>query len=346
MKVVIDLSPLRSGHQYRGIGVYTKNLYKALQKYDTANEYVLTTNTYQANADVIHYPFFDFYFLTLPFNKQKNTVITIHDVIPLIFKEHYPAGKRGDVKYWFQRQSLKGVTRVITDSQQSKEDIQKYLNVSSEKISSVHLAASEELKPMTKKQVDTIKQKYGLTKPYVLYVGDINYNKNLPRLIKCFSQAQSPFDLVLVSKALSQPIREAQEIRRLIQHYDLEGKVKILTRVPIKPLSELASLYTGAYFYIQPSLYEGFGLPVLEAWACKTPVLSSNAGSLKEIVTDHAIVFDPSNESEMVKAIASLGAMSKQQRNNWIRLGEKRNKDFSWKKTALETSRIYQSLLS
>lgn len=345
MKVVIDLSPLRSGHQYRGIGVYTKNLYKALQKYDTANEYVLTTNTYQANADVIHYPFFDFYFLTLPFNKQKNTVITIHDVIPLIFQEHYPSGKRGNLKYWFQRQSLKGVSRIITDSQQSKDDIQKYLHVSSEKISRVYLAASEELGPVTKKQVDTIKQKYGLTKPYLLYVGDINYNKNLPRLIKCFSLAQSPLDLVLVSKSLGQPIREAEEIWRLIRHYDLEGKVKILTHVPIKPLSELASLYTGAYFYIQPSLYEGFGLPVLEAWSCKTPVISSNAGSLKEIVTDYAIIFDPNNESEMVKGIHSLGTMSKQQRNNWIRLGEKRNKDFNWKNIALEMSRIYQSLL-
>jgi glycosyltransferase involved in cell wall biosynthesis len=345
MKIVIDLSPLRSGHQYRGIGVYTRNLFKALKKYDTKNQYVLTTKTYQAQADIIHYPFFDFFFLTLPFNKADKTVITIHDVIPLIYRDHYPAGIRGKLKFSFQKQSLRGVKRIITDSEQSKHDIEKYLNQPSDKVKKVYLAADERFKPVTKSVLDKMKLKYDIQGSYILYVGDVNYNKNILGLINAYAQAKIPQKLILVSKALGNNIEESNQIKQLIQRLDLEGKVLVLSNVPLEPLDDITSLYTGADFYIQPSFYEGFGFPVLEAWACNTMVVSSKGGSLNEVVGEAGITFNPLDEFEFKTKLRQAAHMSIEERRSWQQKGRKRLAQFSWEKTARETAKIYQELL-
>src|SRR5690606_12186116 len=126
---------------------------------------------------------------------------------------------------------------------------------------------------------------------------------------------QEDIDLVLVSRALhANSTPEAQEILGTIDKWNVHNRVKVLSNVPLKPKSVLASLYAGAYWYVQPSLYEGFGLPVLEAMQCGTPVISSLGGSLKELVDEsNAIVFQPESEEQMVKALdVAIGLTDKQ----------------------------------
>ena len=92
MKVAIDISPLEGDHRFRGIGTYTQQLVEALKKVDKKNVYLLTTKPASSDADVVHYPYFDFFFLTLPLNRKAPTVVTIHDAIPLVYPQHYPPG--------------------------------------------------------------------------------------------------------------------------------------------------------------------------------------------------------------------------------------------------------------
>ena len=135
MKVAIDVSPLKNANRYRGVGIYTQQLVKSLQSLNISNFscQLIEDKTMVKDSDLIHYPFFDLFFLTLPLKKEKPTVVTIHDVIPLVFSEHYPVGLRGAFKFQIQKNSLKNVRAVITDSENSKKDIFKYLNYPKEK---------------------------------------------------------------------------------------------------------------------------------------------------------------------------------------------------------------------
>src|SRR4030042_2277645 len=154
MKVAVDISPLKNENRYRGVGIYTKQLVKALQSLNISNFscQLIENKAMVKDSDLIHYPFFDLFFLTLPLKKSKPTVVTIHDVIPLIFPEHYPAGIRGNSKFQVQNLSLRGVKAIITDSENSKRDIFKYLRYPKEKIYVVPLAPGQEFKPITNQQ--------------------------------------------------------------------------------------------------------------------------------------------------------------------------------------------------
>jgi glycosyltransferase involved in cell wall biosynthesis len=344
MKIAIDVSPLTSHHAYRGIGVYTDELTKALQKLNTNHEIVLKSNTSTKVYDLIHYPYFDFFFLTLPNNKSTPVVVTVHDAIPLRYPLHYPRGLRGSIKFLIQKKRLSKADAIITDSEASKQDIGRWLYPDTSKIERIYLAAPGGMIRQPESGVRKVKKKYGITEQYLLYVGDINYNKNLPALIEAYAQAHLPAQLVLVSKAFAHDIPEADGLRNQIKRLSLEKEVVLLSEVASK--EELAGLYSGAYWYIQPSLYEGFGLPVLEAWSCNVPVISSNGGSLREVVQDAALLFDPNNILSMVSTIQKGSLFNKTEREVWIRKGTNRLKAFSWEKTATQTLAVYEKVLS
>jgi len=345
MKVAIDITPLDSGHQYRGIGVYTKNLVEALKNLQDGNEYILTNNPNDELADVVHYPFFDLFFLTLPITKNVPTVVTIHDVIPLKFPQHYPSGLRGKVKLWWQKQSLKGASAIITDSDVSKADIEKYLKMAENKIHRVYLAADENLTPMSRPEYIRYLMKYDLDRPYLLYVGDINFNKNIPGLIGAYQYFSEQMDLVMVSKAMGGDSEEAANIKQLINSLKLEEKVRLLTNVPFDEIDDMRALYSGATAYIQSSYYEGFGLPILEAMKCMTPVVTSEGGSLKEIAGNGAIMFDTYKDGSLVKAIKHVLNLSVEERNGLIKKGMTNARRYSWEKTAKNTVKVYERIV-
>ncbi len=341
MRVAIDVSPLETGHQFRGVGFYTKRLVKALKEFDRENEYILSTGRQPpATSDLVHYPYFDLFFLTLPMKKIAPTVVTIHDVIPLIFPEKYPKGIKGWLKFQIQKFSLKGAKAVITDSQNSKKDIIKYLGFPKEKSYVIPLAAGEEFKPLAK-----TRRKYSLPERFVLYVGDINWNKNIPGLVRACEKAKIP--LVIVGKqAVSQDYDRAHpENQDLVW---LQKKIEenpLLTALGFVSTQDLVAIYNLASVYCQPSFYEGFCLPVLEAMACGTPVVCSQTSSLPEVVGEAAVLVDPSNADDVYRGIKRL--IEDEKLSDSLRQkGLQQARRFSWQKTARETINVYKKVLA
>jgi len=350
MKVVIDILPLHTGHKTRGIGTYTRELSRALRQADKANAYILTTRPREiTNISLVHYPYFDLFFHTLPLKKTTRTVVTIHDVIPLIFPRWFRPGIRGRFRFWLQALALRKVDAIITDSHNSREDIVKYLKIDPQKIHVIPLAAAAEFShPLSSRQLSKIRTKYNLPGQYLLYVGDINPHKNLPRLLEAFksvSSAHPALGLVLVSRALSQPIREAKQLKDLITRLNLTKSVKLLTTVPFDPLKNLVGIYSLSSAYVHPSLYEGFGLPVLEALTVGTPVVCSAVASLPEVYGESALTFDPSNTASLTAALNRLLDMTLSQKDYLITTGKDQASHFSWHQTALRTIAVYQELI-
>lgn len=344
MRVAIDISPLHQYNHHRGIGTYARNLAESLREVGADHQFDLIKSTRSLNEyDLVHYPFFDLFFLTLPFSKPKPTIVTIHDVIPLVYPDKYLPGIRGKIKHRLQKLSLGNVKHIITDSQTSKKDIIEYLSVDPHMINSIPLAPGKEFFPRNKKDVKAVLSNYEITQPYLLYVGDINYNKNLVALVKAFGEVDPDCNLVLVSRALTTDIPESRQIRRAIKKTRHPERVKVLTDVG----DELSALYSGAEWYIQPSLYEGFGLPVLEAMACKAPVISSIGGSLREIVNDQvAVTFDPLKPESMAWAIDHALLLSNKSRQKYATKGHEHAQGYSWKKTANKTLEIYSRYIT
>ncbi len=347
MKVAIDITPLESAHRARGVGVYTKNLIDALETYGKQHTYIYFTGKQLVpqDADIVHYPYFDPFFLTLPLVKRKPAVVTVHDLIPLVFPYKFPAGVRGAVKWQVQKVSLRGASRIIADSLSSKNDIARIAGVKKEIIDTVYLAPDPAYRPITDQStLAGIRRKYSLPKQFILFVGDVNWNKNVIGLLRAFVTLRKRKELmqsklVLVGGAFGDDtLSETQEINQFIREFDLEHVVITPGNVP---LDELAGFYSMASVYVQPSHYEGFGLPVLEAMACGCPVVCTNTSSLKEIAGP-AIQVGPKPED----ILTGITGMLKVDRNiqsdrqfEWVR-------QFTWRRVAGETISVYERVLA
>lgn len=354
MKIAINIFPLKSKHKDRGIGLYTSNLIENLKKHNDIEIQEFLNISEINNADLIHYPWFDFYFPTLRLTKSIKTVVTIHDVIPLIFPNQYPIGIRGRFNLFRQKYELKKVNHVITDSYVSKNDIERYLKVTNEKISVVHLAANEKFQTQSETKLLYVKRKYKLPDQFLLYVGDANWVKNLPFLIEGFNKLIKDEDfkhvkLVLVGGVFLKNVEnfEHPELQSLRQVNNLMKEFNISDNI-IKPgdldLEEIVAFYNLSTIYIQPSLYEGFGLPLIEAFSCGTPVVSSERGSLKEIGKDAAIYFNPENSAQFVSIIKEV-LRNKSLREKLSKLGLRQAEKFSWNKVAEDTKNIYLKII-
>ncbi|MEK7090952.1 MAG: glycosyltransferase family 1 protein [Patescibacteria group bacterium] len=328
IKVGFITSPLHDANAARGVGSYTRRLLERLKVQSSRfnieileikNDHELQTMNYE----LVHYPYFDLFRHTLPiFNKSK-IVVTLHDVIPLEFPDHYPPGLRGRLNLQLQKLALANVERVITVSYASVQAIRKYLLVPHAKLKLVYEAAD----PMFKK-ISKPKNKYHLPKKFVLYVGDVNWNKNIPNLVKACEQINYP--LVIVGK-------QATEVEKLdLNHAELRHLQGVdwsaVIRSGFVADEDLVHIYNLATVYCQPSLSEGFGLPVVEALACGTPVACSNTSSLPEIAEDNATYFNPYDVDDMSQAI--INAKPPQSKPM-----------FSWEETAKLTLMVYREIL-
>ncbi len=343
-------TPLTSGHSTRGVGFYTQSLLDHLKIIGPSqgvdiHEIRALTDLNSTPVDLIHYPYFDLFYHTLPLFKNTKTVVTIHDVVPLKFPSHYPPGIKGWVNFQFQKLSLVSVGQIITVSHASVLDLRRYLSVPDSKIKLVYSAAPDSFRPLADKTaVSQIKAKYHLPDKFVLYVGDINWNKNLPALVTACLELN--LSLVLVGK-------NAADIEHLNLHhpelYHLLPLLPLLSSPLIKRLGFISQeekivLYNLATLYCQPSLAEGFGLPVLEAMACGCPVACSELSSLPEIAGGAARLFNPYDPADIKSAISSI-AFSAPLQKSLRNKGLTRAAQFSWDKTALGTIQVYQELL-
>lgn len=349
MKVAIDISPLRSASKYRGIGKYTEKLIEALKKLPVEDFRLLLLEgeSVPADCDLVHYPFFDLFSLTLPLVKPKPTVVTVHDVIPLLFPRRYPSGWRGRFKLAVQKFSLKGATAIITDSHNSKRDIAGYLAYPQERIFVVYLGPSEDfVSAPSRAAIMGVKNKYRLPDKFALYVGDVNYNKNIPCLVRACQKIGLPLVIVgrqAAEKNFDRSHPENQDLVWLQEKIKEQEKPSIFALGYI-PEKELLAVYLLAVVYCQVSLSEGFGFPPLTAMNCGCPVIASRRGSLPEVCGAAAFYVDPEDEESLARGIKRLITDDKTRRN-LIAEGFRQVKKFTWQKTARQTYEIYKKLV-
>jgi len=352
MKVYFNTKPLENNDRFRGVGYYTKNLLTQFKKIEKKGGMKLVDSVDE--ADIVHYPFFSPFFLSLPQKFNKPTLITVHDLIQLRLPKHFPPGIRGKINWWRQKRRLSNLAGIITVSRHSRRDIIELANYPKEKIHFAHLAANEKFQLMTdKKRLRRIRVKYSLPEKFILYVGDINYNKNVPSLVRACQQLKIP--LVIVGKSAvavdyDRDHIENQDLVWLQKKYNVSsikyrGKEKKLFLLGFVSTEDLAALYNLATIYCQPSFYEGFGLPLLEAMACGCPILSSNQASLPEIGGKGVLYFNPYQKNDLKKSVNSLYS-NEAKRKRIAKEGLKRVKEFSWSKTAAKTLKIYEKTLN
>jgi glycosyltransferase involved in cell wall biosynthesis len=352
MKIGIDFSPLSSGHflqhRVRGTGFYLANLKESLEKNFPENEYTFFKRGKKLPNDIelIHYPYFEPFFLTLPFKNKVKTVVTVHDLTPLVFKEYFPPGRKGQLKWQIQKRALKNADMIITDSNSSKNDIHKYTGIPVSKIEVVYLASSPHFKKSSKnkEQRTKISKKYQLPDNFLLYVGDATWNKNLSNLIKAVNMTN--YSLVIAGSAFknkdfdrSNPWnKDLHEARVLAEAND---KIKVLGFVPDE---DLVALYNLATAFIMPSYYEGFGLPVLEAMSSGCPVITTKKGSIPEVADSAAYFVEPDSVESIKEGIDEV-MENEDLRKALSEKGLTQARRFDWKKTAFNTLKVYEKVL-
>jgi glycosyltransferase involved in cell wall biosynthesis len=346
MKVAFDTGPLKGGDAVRGIGVHSRILLEHLKKIkDIKIDAVDTRSADLSKYDIVHYQKFHPYFFSLPFTKNKPSVLTIHDLIYLIYPGNYPAGIKGNLRYFIQKFLVKKMDAIITISETSKKDIVRFLGIPKEKIFAIHLAPREIFRPIDDNRfLGEIKAKYKLPDKFVLYVGDVNYNKNLLGLATACKYAKVP--VVIVGKqATSEEFgRNHPENRPLVTLLEKYGKDKDVIRLGFVEDSDLVGIYNLASLYCQPSFYEGFGLPVLEAFAAGCPVVAAKNQALVEIGEPACLFADPRDPDDIAKKI-SMVLEDSELREQLIETGKVLVKNYSWAKTARQTAEIYRKVL-
>jgi glycosyltransferase involved in cell wall biosynthesis len=373
MRIGIDCRFYSSS--FTGIGRYTYELVKNLLKIDKKNEYVLFFNEqeyssfchscpeslrdrnlknckailvnakhysleeqtiflkklYEAKLDLMHFTHFN-----APILYRKPCVVTIHDLTP----SFYPGKKFNKLHYKLAynlilSSIIKRSKKIIAVSKHSKNDTLKSFPKTKEKIKVIYESVAEEFLKNPKEK------KLNRSKDYILYTGVWRNHKNLLGLIQAFAKLikEKKLNANLVITGKEDPYYP--EIKTTISELKLEKSV-ILTGLVSE--QKLISLYHNAKLYVFPSFYEGFGLPILESFASKIPLVCSNASSIPEIAgKNNAVFFDPYNIDDMAEKILQVWNDENLQKK-LIENGEKRLKNFSWEKMAKETLKIYESI--
>lgn len=345
MRIAIDVSPLESGHKVRGVGFYLEHLKSSLLEYSPEHEYLFFSQKEEITKDIdlVHYPYFDPFFLTLPLAKKYKTVVTVHDLTPLVFPKHFPAGLKGNLRWQAQKFNLKKVDAIIADSLASKNDIINIIGIPKNKISVAYLAAGKEFQIIN--DTEKILKKFNLPEKFVLYVGDVTWNKNLPRLIKAVKKINVP--LVLVGKSIANKEYDNTNPwnRDLVTVQSLIENEKNITALGFVEAKELVALYNAATLFAFPSVYEGFGLPIIEAMQSGCPVVTTNGGSIPEVAGDAAYFVDGYNVEDIAEGLLKVYE-SKNLQRELSKKGLQQAKNFSWKKTAEATLAVYSQVVN
>lgn len=376
MKIAIDATILRS--QNTGTGFYIINLLNGLIKYDKENEYIIFGNKEviekfvflnnknfrienvlfknrivrvlwqlfilpfklkKLNVNILH----STNYITPLFKFNLKFIVTIHDLTFIIFPEKFTIVKRLFFRFMVPI-FIRRADKIITVSENTKNDIIKFLKVPKEKISVTFETYNECYDSDIKKEDSKkILDKYGINKNYFLFVGMIEPRKNILSILKAFIELDEELDedLVIVGKK-GWYYREIEEFMENIKNKRLKNRIIFTGFVSEK---ELVSIYKNAEIFIYPSFYEGFGIPPLEAMVCGVPVITSNTSSIPEVVGDAAIKIDPYNYIELKEAIKVL-KHNPQKRKEMSIKGVEQSKKFSSKKFAENTINIYKIAVS
>lgn len=348
MKIAIDISPLVTENKYRGIGSYTRSLLSSLRSLDKDNQYneINTFNKVNQNYDLLIIPYFNPFQFSLPFNKKIKTIITIHDLIPLKYPDKFPVGIKGKLIWSIQKMLLNKFDGFLTDSNNSKKEIAEIADIVLDKIYVVYPPFSTKYRPIKDNiLLNKLKRRYKLPEQFILYVGDCNWNKNLPILIKAVKRLK--LSLVLVGKVFTQSNINLDhpwnlDLKKVLDLCQKESKI---IRLGYLPEDDLVGIYSLATVYVQPSFDEGFGLPVVEAMASGCPVIVSSTLTLKEVVGDAAIYFNPEDIDDLMTKINLI--FSQSQIRKELRLkGINRAKRYKVDRVVKSIKDVYRKILS
>ena len=370
MRIGIDIRPLGFLDDKAGIYQYIDNLISNLLSVDHQNDYTLlsTLKGSQENGkipnrrikrvpgrlsefllegltlpveilmgelDLFHGPCF-----FVPRHLRGKSIVTIHDLMmfraPEFLNPEWAASLKKKV-----HASVKRADAIIAVSEFTKKDMGELLHISEERIRVIHNGIDSTLHPIKDKiEIEKVKVKYGVKGPYLLFVGNIEPKKNIERLIHACVKLQHStrykYPLLVVGKKAW----HFQKVWEVVRQVHAENDTVF---TDVVDGADLPYLYSGAELFIFPSLFEGFGIPVIEAMACGTPVVASNRTSIPEVSGDAAVIVDPMNVDELAGAIYQV-LSTPALREKLIERGIERARYFSWEKSTRETLKLYQEI--
>jgi glycosyltransferase involved in cell wall biosynthesis len=364
-KVGFDLSV--ADINQAGTGIYASNLFRALQSMENDIEYqafswedsnaapaseksmrplravrrhflwphlILPHRVRKANVDVLHMPA-----NIAPLRLPCPTVVTILDSIPIITPQNFPFFFRNYFRILNPR-AARTAARIITISENSKRDIVRHLNIPPEKITVTPLAPGSEFHPASAEEKERVRKKYDLDE-FILTVGTLEPRKSIPLLLESLALLKQKGAPCFLAHAGSSGWL-GDEATNCVKRFGLSNSVRFLGFVPKE---DLVALYSSARVFAFPSIYEGFGLPVLEAMACGCPVIASNSSSIPEIVQDAGILIDPGDPELLADAILRL-LKNPGFAKELSEMGLQRAAQFSWRKCAEQTQDVYRQVFS
>jgi glycosyltransferase involved in cell wall biosynthesis len=286
----------------------------------------------RARVDCLHAQYF------APFGYHGPLVLTVHDLAYLHMPETFPRGLRVALRVLVPR-SLMRATHIITDSEFSRRDITERYGVSATRITVIPAAALMTFRPSSPGETTRVLARYGLKPGFVFALGRLNRRKNLSRLLEAWAllrqRGLTALQLVIAGK----PDFGAQAVLRHTRHPSQDGTIQW---VGLLPEQDLSAFYSGAAVFVYPSLFEGFGLPILEAMACGAPVVASNRAAMPELLGDAGLLIDPEDVQSMAHSIAQI-ISDRTLARELSQRGLARSRHYSWAATARHTLAVYHA---
>ena len=374
MKVAIDIRRIT---QF-GVGTYTRNVVRALARIDHYNQYVLLGSPQEAaeigplptnftcvplaepdntakgyfecramikrlRCDIAHIP----HLFSIPRNLPCPYVMTVHDLLEHMYGAGEGSGLRRSLHFHLTRHVLKGAKRILAVSKFTKNEIEKLFAIPGQRIEVIYNAIDERFLRGHATEADRqiLAERYLVTYPFLLYAGRISPHKNLVRIIEAFSalkaqlEKQSQYtDLKLI--IIGDELSKHPDLRRTVIRSGVQNDVRFMGFIPIEMLR---LFYDAAKVFVFPSLYEGFGLPPLEAMAHGTPVVTSNISSLPEVVGNAAVLVNPENVFEIMRALHRVLVDQALRDKICVRACEQVKK-FSWDASAQRILAVYEEV--
>lgn len=285
--------------------------------------------------DIVHFPHYN-----VPFCYQGSYVVTIHDLIHLKYPEYLKNAIARRYAKMLMRHAVYHAEHIFTVSEYSKKDLIDYFHIPEDKITVTYNAADHQFHRKKSEKVEYLRSKYHIAndKKIILYVGNLKPHKNLKTLLEAYTKLkhQSRYILILVGKAFEHNRTRDTELR-----YGIKSGVITTGTVDNETLVDL---YNIADLFVLPSLYEGFGIPPLEAMACGTPVICSSTSSLPEVVGNAALLFDPRNADELAQCIERLSEDTTLY-SELVERGFLRVRMFDWDKTVSQTKNMIRTVM-
>lgn len=374
MRVAIDIRPIRDF----GVGTYIRNVVRILGRLDQQNEFFLiggrdrvrevgrlpenfkvvpftaSETTYKGyfgfrdvlrhyRCDLVHIP----HLLWTPLHLPCPYVVTVHDVLDFMYRAEKGGGTKRALHRYCTQIVLNRAARILAVSQFTKKDIQRLFKIPDPRIEVVYNAIDERFRQghATETDREFIAERYQTNYPFILYAGRISPHKNIVRIIEAFSALKTELakedkfpDLKLI--IIGDEVSRHPDLRRTVIKSGVQNDVRFLGFVPIEVLR---TFYDVAKVFVFPSLYEGFGLPPLEAMAHGTPVVTSNTSSLPEVVGAGAVMVNPENVFEIMRAIHRV-LVDQSMREKLKLRGYEQVQRFSWEDSVQRILRVYREV--